>query len=71
MSLAPAALSLHREDGTVPHLVAASPPDFSRDRSEGAQGEKTSTPRAQRSGVDSELTSPTSGIAHSGFHGLN
>ncbi|KAH9987574.1 hypothetical protein BJV77DRAFT_1024892 [Russula vinacea] len=25
---APAALSLHREDGTVPHLVTASPPDL-------------------------------------------
>jgi hypothetical protein len=42
---APAALSLHRDDGTVPHLVAASllpASNISRDRTENVEGEKTS-----------------------------
>jgi hypothetical protein len=39
-SEAPAVLSLHRDDGTVPHLIAASQlPNFSRDRWENAEVE--------------------------------
>jgi hypothetical protein len=57
--LAPAAISLHRDDGSSPRFIAASPPDVS-DQREDEQGENIhliSAQRAQHSGIGSELTS--------------
>ena len=55
-SLAPTALSLHQDDGSSPRLIAASIPDVSEER-EDEQGENIHLINAQRSRIDSELTS--------------
>jgi hypothetical protein len=55
--LAPSALSLHQEDGTVLGFVTESVPDVSQNQRESTEGEKIHPLSAQPSGVDSELTS--------------
>ncbi len=57
--LAHAAMSSHREDGSTPGLIAANSPDVS-DQEADEQDENIhlrSAQLAQRSGIDSELTS--------------
>ena len=72
-SLAPAALSLHREDGSPPRFIATSLPDGS-DHGADEQGENIHlicAQRAQHSGIDSKLTFSTSGNAYTRFFAVS
>jgi hypothetical protein len=67
--LEPAAISLHRDDGSSPRLIAAFIPDVIDERID-EQGENIhliDPQRAQNPGIDSELTSSTRGNANSRF----
>jgi hypothetical protein len=61
--LEPAAISLHRDDGSSPRFIPTSLPDVPDQRAD-EQGENIhliGAQLAQRSGIDSELTFSTSG----------